>query len=100
MQKKRRMLGVVNSSQTGYSVYLGHWASDNPGRARAPFFCHARRYPLPHPPHFKFWSRLALDMSIKGLEGEGFQRERVALGYNVFPVVSKKAFPCLHLGLV
>ena len=41
----------------------------------------------------KFWSRLALALSIKGLEGEGFQRERVALGYNVFPVVSKKAFP-------
>lgn len=32
-------------------------------------------------------------MSIKGVWEEGFQRERVALGFNVFPVVSKKAFP-------
>ena len=41
-------------------------------------------------PFEKFWSRLALAMSVKGLKGDGFQRERIALGYNVFPVVSKK----------
>ena len=44
-------------------------------------------------------TRLGLALSIKGPLGEGFQRERVALGYNVFPVVSKKAFPRSHVGL-